>query len=56
MIKINALYLTVFPVYKIDHLINETGITFTNVTVQKAHNNSIRKIKKKSVQLSKKSA
>ncbi|WP_114327433.1 hypothetical protein [Candidatus Colwellia aromaticivorans] len=27
VIEINALYLTVFPTYKIDHLINETGIT-----------------------------
>ncbi|MBB6542346.1 hypothetical protein HNQ55_000833 [Thalassotalea piscium] len=26
--KINALYLAVFTAYKIDHLINETGITF----------------------------
>ncbi|GAA5134485.1 hypothetical protein GCM10025767_10830 [Thalassotalea piscium] len=27
--KINALYLTVFTAYKIDHLINETGIIHT---------------------------
>lgn len=27
VIKVNALYLAVFPAYKIDHLINETGIT-----------------------------
>ncbi|GAA5136730.1 hypothetical protein [Thalassotalea piscium] len=28
VMKINALYLTVFTAYKIDHLFNETGITF----------------------------
>ncbi|GAA5142114.1 hypothetical protein GCM10025767_30270 [Thalassotalea piscium] len=27
--KINALYLTVFTAYKIDHLINETGINIS---------------------------
>jgi hypothetical protein len=26
VIKINALYLAIFPPYKVDHLINETGI------------------------------
>ncbi|GAA5143058.1 hypothetical protein GCM10025767_32600 [Thalassotalea piscium] len=28
--KINALYLTVFTAYKIDHLINETGMIRKN--------------------------
>ncbi|MBB6543876.1 hypothetical protein [Thalassotalea piscium] len=27
VMKINTLYLTVFTVYKIEHLINETGIS-----------------------------
>ncbi|MBB6543503.1 hypothetical protein HNQ55_002024 [Thalassotalea piscium] len=27
--KINALYLTVFTAYKIDHLFNETGISLS---------------------------
>ena len=26
VIKINALYLAIFPPYKVDHLINKTGI------------------------------
>ncbi len=28
VIKINALYLAILPTYKVDHLINETGIRF----------------------------
>ncbi|GAA5132488.1 hypothetical protein GCM10025767_06090 [Thalassotalea piscium] len=31
VMKINALCLTVFTAYKIDHLINETGITLNKV-------------------------
>jgi hypothetical protein len=31
VIKINALYLALFPTYKIDHLINETGIMLAAV-------------------------
>ncbi|GAA5140584.1 hypothetical protein [Thalassotalea piscium] len=34
VMKINALYLTVFTAYKIDHLFNETGIN-TKQTVAK---------------------
>ncbi|MFT6194393.1 MAG: hypothetical protein ACJASU_001293 [Cognaticolwellia sp.] len=33
MIKINALYLAVFPAYKVDHLINEIGMTYVLVGV-----------------------
>ncbi|GAA5136895.1 hypothetical protein GCM10025767_16880 [Thalassotalea piscium] len=36
VMKINALHLTVFTAYKIDHLINETGIT--SVRVNGFHN------------------
>ena len=31
MIKINALYLAIFPAYKVDHLINEIGIIYALV-------------------------
>ncbi|GAA5143169.1 hypothetical protein [Thalassotalea piscium] len=33
VMKINVLYLTVFTAYKIDHLINETGITRLQLTI-----------------------
>ncbi|MBB6543835.1 hypothetical protein [Thalassotalea piscium] len=42
VMKINALYLTVFTAYKIDHLINETGIKVYSIHFFIGTVNSIR--------------
>jgi hypothetical protein len=34
VIKINALYLAIFPPYKVDHLINETGINSLSLDIK----------------------
>ncbi|GAA5136751.1 hypothetical protein [Thalassotalea piscium] len=39
VMKINALYLTVFTAYKIDHLINETGISTVMARIRASNNN-----------------